>query len=67
MVSESPMRQIVRIQSLWIAPLPASWRLLNRLNHILNQLLGIAEHHHGFVHVKEFVVQTGIAALLLKI
>ena len=33
---------------------------LYRLDHILNDLLRVAEHHHGFVHVKEFVVQAGI-------
>jgi hypothetical protein len=29
--------------------------LLNRLAHVFDDLFGIAKHHHGFVHVKEFV------------
>jgi hypothetical protein len=29
--------------------------LLHSLNHILNHLLSITKHHHGFVHVEEFV------------
>ena len=29
--------------------------LLNRLAHVFDDLFGIAKHHHGFVHVKEFI------------
>lgn len=30
--------------------------LFHRLDHVFDDLLGIAKHHHGFVHVEEFVV-----------
>ena len=36
--------------------------LLYRLDHIFHHLLGVAKHHHGFVHVEEFVVQTSITS-----
>jgi len=38
--------------------------LLDRLGHVLDHLLGIAEDHHGLVHVEELVVQADVAIIL---
>ena len=35
--------------------------LLDRLAHVLNHLLRIAKHHHGFIHVEQLVVQASVA------
>src|SRR5213083_2327524 len=35
--------------------------LIQRLDHVLDDLLRIAEHHHGLLHVEERVVEAGIA------
>ena len=35
--------------------------LLDRLPHVLNHLLGVAKHHHGLVHIEQFIVQPGIS------
>jgi hypothetical protein len=31
--------------------------LLNRLDHVFDDLLRITEDHHGFIHVEEFVIK----------
>ena len=36
--------------------------LLDCFNHVFDDFLGVAENHHCFVEVEQFVVQTGIAA-----
>ena len=36
--------------------------LVHGFDHVLDDFLGVAEHHHGFVEVEQFVVQTGITA-----
>lgn len=33
---------------------------LHGLDHVLDDLLRVAEHHHRLVYVKQFVVQAGI-------
>src|SRR5690606_11182253 len=34
---------------------------VQRLDHVFHGFPGITEHHHGLVHVEQFVVQPGIA------
>src|SRR5690606_5134683 len=34
---------------------------VNRFHHVLNDLLRVPEHHHGFIHVEQFVVQSRVA------
>src|SRR5271163_2313265 len=33
----------------------------DRLDHVLDDFLGVAKYHHGLVHVEQLVVQAGIA------
>ena len=35
--------------------------LLNRLDHVLDHLLGVVEHHHGLVHAGQLVAQANVA------
>lgn len=37
--------------------------LLDRFHHVFNHFLGIAKHHHGFVHVEQLIVQTSVAGV----
>jgi hypothetical protein len=41
-------------------------RVLNRLDHVLDHLLRIAEHHHGFILVKELVSKVKDLVLRLQ-
>src|SRR5690606_27841410 len=36
--------------------------LVDRLDHVFDDFLGVAKNHHGLVHVEQLVVQTGVAA-----
>ena len=33
---------------------------LNRLHHILDHLLRITKHHHGFVEIEQLIVQASV-------
>jgi hypothetical protein len=35
----------------------AKFFLIYSLDHILNHFLRITEDHHGFIHVKEFIIK----------
>jgi len=35
--------------------------LLDRLDHVLDDFLGIAKHHHGLVQIEQLVIQAGVA------
>jgi hypothetical protein len=40
----------------WLFVQQQDW-LLNRFDHVFDDLLRITEDHHGFIHVEEFVIK----------
>jgi len=52
--------QVQKKRALTSARLLFSDGNLNRLHHILDHLLGVAKHHHGFVEIEQLVVQASI-------
>jgi hypothetical protein len=41
--------------------------LFNRFDHVFNDLLRITEDHHGFIHVKEFVIEEGMPGVASRL